>query len=72
MVPLAIHGGYLHYGLPHVVWSYSFTSPRGTMDPFADRIYHSCRFIGPYGVFDRAARNGRCGWFRFFREQDAR
>lgn len=65
-----LYGIYAAYGLPHVIWSYTFLDNGNQYDAFAPRHYTSCSFIGPYGVFKVDAQNGRCGWVRLFRETD--
>lgn len=69
--PLAIYGAYTAYGLPHMIWNYSWIDEGQGMDPFADRYYTDCTFIGPYGVFSRNASNGRCGFVAFFKNGGA-
>lgn len=66
-VPILIAGwaAYEQYGLPHLIWSYSY---RGG-DDFASRYYTRCTFIGPYGEFSLPAEDGRCGWMAFFRRE---
>lgn len=67
--PIAIFIAYLALGLPHVIWSYSFLDNGRGNDPFAERHYTRCTFIGPYGSFTTYPANGTCPWFRFFREK---
>jgi len=53
-------------GSPHVIWAYSFRSD-GSYDPFADRTYTSCTYLGwGFSHMTVPARNGRCPWVRFF------
>lgn len=70
IVPLALWLTYMAFGLPHAIWSYSWIDQGQGMDPFADRYYTRCRFIGPYGQFEQPARNGDCEWVRFFKSED--
>lgn len=65
---LAGIAAYQLYGLPHVIWSYSF---RGGENGFASRWYVSCTFTGPHGVFTVPATDGECGWIAFFHEKEA-
>jgi len=48
---LGLYAAYAAFGLPHVLFSYSFDVPAGG-DPwsFKDRWYTRCTFVGPYGV----------------------
>lgn len=65
--------GYVTYatkGLPHIPWSYTFIDNGARYDPFAERYYLTCTFIGGYGTFTIDAQSGRCGWFHFFKERD--
>jgi hypothetical protein len=71
-LPLALYGGWQHYGLPHVIWAYTFRENGAQFDPFAKRYYLTCTFVGPYGVFRTQAENGRCGWVRFFKQKETR
>lgn len=66
IAPLVAFGLYIVAGLPHVIWSYTFRDDGQGNDPFAARHYISCTFIGPYGAFEVAAKNGKCGWVQFF------
>ena len=62
IVPLALYGAYLAFGLPHGIWSYDF---RGTFSDRAGRWYTRCTFIGPYGAFTLYPTDGKCGWVIF-------
>jgi len=65
-------GGYLAYGLPHVIWAYEWReTARGTGDPYAQRHYLTCTHLGPYGAFKLSAKAGKCGWI-IFRNADNR
>ncbi len=68
----ALYGAYAAFGLPHVVWSYSFQLA-GTNDrwDYAARRHTRCSFIGPYGQFITYPGNGKCPWVVFRRAQDA-
>jgi hypothetical protein len=65
IVPTAAYLAYQAYGLPHVIWSYSWLDNGRGYDPYASRHYTSCTYVGPYGVFTDAAPGGRCGWVQF-------
>ncbi len=56
-----IYGAYIAFGLPHGIWNYSFRDNGDPYNPFAERFYYSCTFVGPYGEFTVPARNGHCG-----------
>ncbi len=66
----ALYGVYVSYGLPHVIWNYTFLDNGDRYNLFAERHYLSCSFIGPYGVFKMNAQNGRCDWVLLFRTSD--
>jgi hypothetical protein len=68
VVPPLAYGIFVLYGLPHVIWSYSF---HGGEQGFGSRYYTRCTFIGPYGEFTVAASGGSCGWVNFFKRKDA-
>lgn len=70
IIPTALWLTYQLAGVPHVIWSYSWIDQGQGMDPFAERTYTRCRFIGPYGQFELPAQHGRCGWVRFFNLED--
>jgi len=72
VIPVALYFGYLAYGLPHMIWSYSYrqVGPASASNPFAGRYYTRCTFIGPYGSFSTYPTNGKCAWVRFFKKQE--
>ncbi|MDF1803191.1 hypothetical protein [Thalassovita sp.] len=70
IVPACLWLTYQMTGLPHVIASYSWVDEGRGMDPFAQRYYTRCRFIGPYGQFELPAQHGRCGWVRFIKQED--
>ena len=65
--PMLAFGIYKVWGLPHVIWSYSF---QGGKAGFASRVYTSCTFVGPYGAFTTPATEGSCGWIAFFKARE--
>ena len=67
-LPLAGYATYTTHGLPHVPWSYTFRDNGARYDPFAERYYITCTFVGWYGTFTVDAKYGRCGWFHFFKD----
>ena len=52
-------------GLPHFIWSYSWVDEGQGYDPWAERYYTRCTFIGPYGSFTTTPNIGKCGWIIF-------
>ena len=70
IVPASLWLTYHLIGLPHVIGSYAWVDEGQGMDPFAHRHYTRCRFVGPYGQFELPAQQGRCGWVRFFKQED--
>lgn len=76
--PLAAYASYQAFGLPHVIWSYSFRGgERGATiggEPeatdFASRWYTRCTFVGPYGAFTTHPTDGACPWFAFRKSSD--
>ena len=68
IVPLALWLAYQAFGLPHMIWSYSWIDQGQGMNPLAQRYYTHCRFVGPYGQFDFFPSNGRCGWVRLIKQ----
>ena len=60
---------YAAQGLPHFLWSYSFLDNGDRFNPYAERYYTSCTYIGPYGEFTVLAIGGKCEWVRLFTEQ---
>ncbi|MCB2012813.1 MAG: hypothetical protein KDF64_19850 [Geminicoccaceae bacterium] len=71
IVPAGLYAAYLTYGLPHGRFSYVWIDQGHGLDPFADRYYTHCRYIGPYGSFDVYPRDGQCAWIRFYFAPDA-
>ena len=71
-VPLALYVGHLAWGLPHGRWSYSWIDEGQGYDPFADRYYTHCLYVGPYGGFDFHPVDGRCAWIRFYHAPEGR
>lgn len=67
-MPAFLYGGYLLYGLPHMIWRYEFY---GSHADWSSRHYTRCTFIGPYGVFTVPATDGRCGWLSFHKSPRA-
>ena len=71
----ALYGGYLAYGLPHVLWEYEWREiardTRSGRDPIEHRHYLTCTHLGPYGAFKLSAVAGKCGWV-IFRKADNR
>ena len=54
-------------GSPHAIWAYSFRPNGDPHNPFAERYYTSCTYIGwGFSRVTMPARDGRCPWVRFF------
>lgn len=68
VMPLGLWLAYDAFGLPHAIWSYSWIDEGQGMDPFAERFYTRCTFIGPYGTFTQSAEYGRCAYVKFFKD----
>ena len=68
-VPAAIYGIQSAYGLPHLRVSYTWIDQGQGYDPFADRYYTHCVFVGPFGRFDFYPSDGSCAWIRFYTRQ---
>jgi len=66
--PMSVYGFYATHGLPHVIWRYTFWDNGDGNNPFAERHYTSCTFIGWYGEYTVAAEAGYCPWLRFFQK----
>lgn len=66
-VPMAAYFTYTVYGLPHVIWSYSFHNNGDPHNPLRARYFTECTFTGPFGVFTVGADGGKCGWVKLFR-----
>lgn len=71
VVPALLYGAYHTYGLPHVIWSYSWRDDGQGYSPFAYRYYLDCTYAGPYGVFTEGAQHGKCGWVQFRKDHKA-
>lgn len=71
IVPVVLFGAYQAFGLPHMIWSYTYRDDGQGYNPLAFRHYYSCTFIGPFGEFKQPARDGKCGWVRFFKKHNA-
>ncbi len=68
--PLAAYLAYLTFGLPHFRWSYTWLDQGQGYDPFADRYYTRCTYLGPYGEFTlHHPDNGECRWITFMKDQ---
>lgn len=63
----AVYWVYQSYGLPNLLWSYSFIDNDDRYNPHIKRFYTSCTYLGPYGAFTQDARNGRCPLLRLHR-----
>ena len=71
-VPILLWIGYATYGLPHVIWSYSWTAPSSaSYGDFEYRRYTRCSYLGPFGLFTELPTTGTCGWVRFPKAAEA-
>ena len=68
IVPVLLYAVYLHVGLPHMIWSYSWRDDGQGFNPHADRYYQRCTYIGPYGAFTVFPVNGQRDWLLFQRK----
>ncbi|PCJ75186.1 MAG: hypothetical protein COA53_07710 [Rhodobacteraceae bacterium] len=68
LVPIALYGVFVAFGLPHSIWSYEFVDNGSPYDPFLERYYTSCTYWGPYGAFTIPANQGSCQLVAFFKE----
>lgn len=60
-------------GSPHVIWDYRFQTDASQYDPFADRYYTECTYVGwGFSHVTEPARNGRCGWVRWVKAEATR
>lgn len=70
-LPMAGYATYQFYGTPHVIWSYRFLDNGDPHNPFAERVYTSCTYLGwGWETITVPDRHGRCPWLRLF-HQDA-
>ena len=70
IVPATIYVVTTIYGLPHLRWSYSWRDDGQGFDPFAERFYLRCTYLGPNGTLTvHHPTHGRCPLIRFFRAQ---
>lgn len=65
LVPVGLWFVYITYGLPHMLWSYSWRDDGQGHDPMAERYYTRCTYVGPYGNQTILPRNGKCPFLRF-------
>lgn len=68
VAPVVIYLIYLTWGSPHIAWNYSWRN-NGTYDPFADRWYVSCEYIGSTGSHFYKPVDGKCPWFKFYKTE---
>lgn len=61
----AVAGGVWLLGAPHLRWSYDYRA--SSHDPWSERYYTRCDYIGLYGVFRYVPADGKCLWFRFYK-----
>lgn len=71
LVPLAVFGADQVAGLPHMIFRYKFAENGDRYNPYKERWYYTCTFVGPYGEFTVDAKDGKCGFLRLFKKQEA-
>ncbi len=70
IVPVTIYLVTATYGLPHLRWSYSWRDDGQGFDPFAERFYLRCKYLGLNGASTvHHPTRGRCPLIRFFHAQ---
>jgi len=70
-LPLAGVAVYYTIGTPHGLWRYQFRANGDANNPFADRFYTSCTYVGwRWHEVTVPAAAGRCPWVRFFHHSD--
>ena len=69
VVPFALWLVYTSYGLPHMIWSYSWINEGQGYDPFAERYYTRCTYVGSYGNKTISPENGKCPFIRFVKKE---
>lgn len=66
VIPAALALAHERWGLPHFIWEYTYRAPSGRPhDPYGDRLYFTCTYVGPHGFFRVAAPGGHCPWLWF-------
>ncbi len=70
IVPIGILAGHLHYGAPHLAFSYTYVKTGYGRDTHDKRIYLRCIYIGPYGTFYAKPDHRGCGRIRFFKRSE--
>lgn len=64
----AFYLAFVTWGLPHMVFNYTYRDDGRGYAPFAPgRRYTSCTYIGYYGHFRYQTTNGTCPWFKFYK-----
>ncbi|MCQ0989589.1 hypothetical protein [Jiella marina] len=66
--PAAALGIYAGWGVPHVIFQYTYRDNGHPHDLTVPRHYLTCTFVGPYGAITVAAERAKCGWVRFFKD----
>lgn len=69
IVPLGLWLGVTYWGTPHIVFSYRFYDNGDRHNPFADRTYFECTYIGWLGAVTVPAEDGRCPMVRVFQRE---
>ncbi len=58
---------YQAWGLPHLAWSYAWIDDGAGYDPFAERHYTRCTYVGFTGEFTTYPDDGACPVLSFFK-----
>ena len=71
IVPITLYAMFLVWGLPHIAFNYKWRNDGQGYDPFANRWYISCEYVGPYGSYFYRPKDGKCPWFLFYKKQES-
>ncbi len=64
-IPAGLWLAYTIFGMPHMIWSYSWRDDGQGYDPHATRYYTRCTYIGSYGPITIWPHDGKCPFLRF-------
>ncbi len=68
LLPFAGYLTYLTYGTPHMIWSYKFLDNGDQYNPYIQRHYTSCTYVGwGWNTVTAPAVSARCPWVRLFK-----
>ncbi|MEM7069445.1 MAG: hypothetical protein AAF478_11235 [Pseudomonadota bacterium] len=72
IVPFLLFVAFKVWGLPHLVFDYTYYDDGQGYRPFAPgRWYTNCTYVGFYGSFEYRPTSGKCPWFRFYHKKGA-